>query len=149
MKYKLIIAICAILAVLLACKFLVNDKKVEVRTDIEPIEKRFHKIENIEECYWYANVFDNSFFSLGPTNYNLVALIKVSKSEKDKIVEKYTFEKKEVSIDEILLDNYMDVTNENFWYNSDLEKEILDGAFIGNVFFDKTNGIFFLSVENL
>ncbi len=124
--------------------------KTQIKTDIEPIAKNFPGISGIESCYWYSETFDKSIiFNIGPASYKLLAFIKVSGGEKKALLQKYTFTEKSISFDDKLPISVLDAKDLQFLYSADLEKQVLGNHFLGDVFFDVNNGIFYISVENL
>ncbi len=144
---RVLVVFCAIFAISMT---VINcHKKNQIKTSIEPIANNFSAISDIENCYWYSERFGKSIFNIGPTSYRIVAFVKVSDNEKKALLQKYIFTEKSVSFDDNLPISILQVENPQFLYSADLEKQILGSHFLGNVFFDVNNGIFYISAENL
>jgi hypothetical protein len=124
-------------------------KKTAVNTNVEIIRNLLPKLESVEKCYWRQETLgQNSRISVpGPSTYRYVGVVFISKSEAEKINNKYKWFDAKCN-DEII--EYSQLKNYKFnWKRS--EALINDYYFTGTdevdiMYFDKANSAIFFKL---
>lgn len=120
---------------------------LEYRTDVEPIMSRFEIIQNIKNAYWKADFIGSSNF--GPSSYFLKGFVVLANDATEQIRTGFDFKEVDIFF-EPGLDPSVTGFSEFDWYKSnEFTAQILTNKFIGKVYFDMTNGMIYLDVENM
>lgn len=140
MKRKLMIIASVILilgagiCLLMADKLYGKSSYVE-GCDIEIITSRFESFSNIDRCFYKINIVSDG--GIGPTRYDMKALVVIDELESERLKEKYNWTWKKLVVDE---DLYKGVGIEGItvWmYSEEFEMDTLGGGFVGSVYFSE------------
>lgn len=124
-----------------------NSERIECGTDMDILKRRFENINGINQCYYETMVIGRT--GLGPTNYQLEAIIFIENGENNKIERQYTWKDRQVNVSDVFLKK-INVDNDIVWkHNALYEEMVLNGKFIGEVYFSSDNNLVYLLVENL
>ena len=144
-----ILLVILLITIILICVYANIDTKniYELNTEVDPIIKMFPMITCVKESWWiYEPVGNNR--TIGPSNYRVTALIKISNEEMYAFQKEYLWEQTQVHLDKTIFSNISFMHREEYWYNSDFEQKILSGAFVGRVYVDFNNSNIYVIVEN-
>lgn len=103
--------------------------------NIEVITNRFTSFTSIIKCYYEIDIVSDG--GIGPTRYNMKALVNVSPEESTRLKEKYIWETVQITVDENL---HMGIGSDpvNDWqYSKEFCTDTLGGHFVGEVYFSE------------
>ena len=151
-KYVLIVCGVVILAVaaIIVSQTIFQGAKdmtdMEYRTDKEPINDRFPDMPNFAECYWKANTIGKT--NCGPTNYWMKGFLCLDENTFHKTLADYEWSAVHIAFPKGIDPDITCKSNFTWHINNDFQSMILRQFFIGSIYFDTTNGIVYLDVEN-
>ena len=119
--------------------------QMEYRTDIEPLVDRFGEIIDIQAAFWKADVIGS--IGLGPTSYWLKGFIFASDETLSRILTNYPLKEADIQFEEGMSPDITGLGDFEWGYNDTLSREIC-GGFVGKVYIDTNNGVFYFDMES-
>lgn len=123
-----------------------NLAKIEYRTDVEPLIKRFGEILNIESCFWKAETIGKTNF--GPSSYWMKGYILISQENADSLKSQYDLSDVDISFENGMTPDITQKDGFKWSYNKELSRKIAGAGFIGEFYFDVENNIFYFDLES-
>ena len=123
-----------------------NLTKIEYRTDIEPLTKRFGKMLSIESCFWKAGTVGKSNF--GPSSYWIKGYALISQENANSIKLDYNFSDVDISFENGITPDITGKSTFKWSYNKELSKKLAGAGFVGEFYFDVENNIFYFDLES-
>lgn len=120
--------------------------KIEYRTDVEPITKRFGEMLSIESCFWKAKTIGKANF--GPSSYWMKGYILISQENADFLKSKYDFTDVDINFENGMEPDITGKSNFKWSYNKEFSKKIVGAEFVGEFYFDVENNIFYFDLES-
>lgn len=132
------------------CFFLIgkiSGKKDYVEGDhIEIITNRFSSFSNIIQCYYTIDIV--SAGGIGPTRYNMKALVVIDEQESEHIKEQYDWKTAQIVVDEKLYKGVGVGIVGEWLYCKEFCSDTLGGRFVGEVYFsEKDHCIYIIAAE--
>lgn len=118
--------------------------KIEYRTDVEPLIKRFGKTINIESCFWKADAIGKTNF--GPSSYWMKGFIIINKASLSEFQEQYDLQPTNISFEKGIEPNITGFNEFCWFYNKELSKKIIATEYMGEFYLDTRNGIFYFDL---
>lgn len=112
--------------------------------DIEIITNRFTSFSNIIQCYYTIDIV--SVGGIGPTRYNMKALVVIDEQESRYLKEQYDWEIAQILIDDNLYKGVEREIASDWLYSKEFCADTLGSNFVGEVYFsEKDNCIYILA----
>lgn len=145
---KLCIVFCVLIVIVVLCFFLsgkLSGKKDYIEgEDIEIISNRFTNISDIIRCYYVIDIV--SAGGIGPTRYNMKALVIIDEQESEYLKEQYSWKTVQIDVDEFLYKGVEIGTVSEWLYCNEFCSDTLGGSFVGKVYFSaKDNCIYIIA----
>lgn len=155
MGKKIIILTIGVIAILTLCVNLTgcfnSEKapdltKIEYRTDVEPLTKRFGEMLSIESCFWKAETIGKANF--GPSSYWMKGYALISQENADSLKSDFSFSDVDISFENGITPDITGKSKFKWSYNKDLSRKIAGAGFVGEFYFDIENNIFYFDLES-
>lgn len=109
--------------------------------DTEIITNRFTSFSDITECYY---VIDVSSGGIGPTTYNMEALVIVDAQESEALSKQYEWKAAQADVDAKLYEGVGIGTINDWQYSDKFSSDTLGGKFVGEVYFSAQNNAIYI-----
>lgn len=123
-----------------------NLRRMEYRTDTQPIINRFGEKISIESCFWKSDVFNSG--GIGPSSYWMKGFAKISRESFAELKAKYSMTKIEVNFEKGISPDVTGFSSFDWNYSKELSREIAGASFIGEFYLDINNGILYFDLES-
>ena len=120
---------------------------VEYKIDKQPIIDRFPSLPEFKDCYWKADNIGKTDF--GPSNYWMRGFVVLEPSSFDQLKWNHTWVQKDIIFPNGIDPTITKAKDFNWCNSSDFTSDFLGGSFVGDIYFDTTNGILYFDVEPL
>ena len=120
--------------------------KIEYRTDVEPLAKRFGKMLIIESCFWKSDTISKN--NLGPSSYWIKGYAFIDQENANYLKSTYSFTDIDINFQKGISPDITGKCDFKWSYNKDLSREIAGTGFIGEFYFDTQNNIFYFDLES-
>lgn len=110
--------------------------------DIEIITNRFISLSNLVKCYYIIDIV--SAGGIGPTRYNMKALVIIDENESKYLKEKYSWEVVQIDVDETLYKGVEIGTVSEWWFCEEFCFNTLGSSFVGEVYFSEKNNCIYI-----
>ncbi len=119
------------------------------RVDIEPIKKRFPNLVDVEKVFWKADTIETPKRGSvpAPTSYWMKGFVVLKDKEVDTIKSKYKWLDMESSWKPSLDTEILKVKSLKWSYSEDFDSFIKSSDYVGNFYFNLSNGILFFDIE--
>ena len=123
-----------------------NMSKIEYRTDVEPLTKRFGEMLDIQSCFWKTGTIGKANF--GPSSYWMKGYAFISQENADNLKSQYNLTEVDISFDDGVTPDVTGKAEFNWCYNNELSRRIAGLEFVGEFYFDVKNNIFYFDLES-
>lgn len=124
-----------------------NMSNLDYRTDIEPISSRLTMVNGISKVYWKSDTIGSGNF--GPTSYFFTGFMLLESEVIEELTGQYDWEEAKVSFPKGLNPNITEYKEFEWCYNHEFEQSMLENEYMGQVYFDLSNGIIYFYCENI
>ncbi len=104
-----------------------------VRTDIEPLKKRFPNLKGIDSAEWECELLTKQGGVPGPSDYCLKGIIVLD----DVVAEEYWNKYEWVEVMKEIEANYVDLSeykNRTWYVSNEMKKDIISTRFVGDIY---------------
>lgn len=121
-------------------------ERIEYRTDLQPLLDRFGETIEFDSCFWKADTIGKTKF--GPSAYWMKGFIIINQDTLMEIKSKYPFIKADVHFDKGMSPEITNCSDFDWNYNKELSRKIAGSGFVGEIYLDINNGIFYFDLES-
>lgn len=117
----------------------------KIRTEKEPIIKRFVQLNDVKNSYWKGGIYGKSNF--GPSSYWMKGFIELNKEDSTRFIDQYNWKDVPSSWSPSFIVEQINLSNSKWVSSKEFDRFFIPAGFVGSIYFEKKIGIIYFEIE--